>query len=71
MCTMWKLSTYGRRIGIQYDLHIITHADVHDRQMSFTLSVLIEKVCISPFRSDGSHIQFPDKGCIAGPFRCH
>ena len=28
---------------------------------------------ISPFRSgsDGSHIQFHDDGCIAGPFQCH
>ena len=35
--------------------------------MSLTLSVVTEKVVISPFRPDGSHIQFPDDGCIAGP----
>ena len=35
--------------------------------MSVTLSVVTEKVFISPFRSgsDGSHIQFYDDGCIA------
>ena len=40
--------------------------------MSLTLSVVTEKVFISPFRSgsDGSHIQFYDDGCIAGPFQC-
>ena len=43
----------------------------HDRQMSVTLSIVTEKVVISPFRSDGSHIQFHDDGCIAGPFQCH
>ena len=32
---------------------------------------LSNKVAIYPFRSDGSHIQFHDGGCIAGPFRCH
>ena len=35
--------------------------------MSLALSVVTEKVDISPIRSDGSHIQFHDDGCIAGP----
>ena len=50
---------------------IIRHAVFHDRQMSLTLSVVTEKVVISPFRPDGSHIQFPDDCCFAGPFQCH
>ena len=69
--TMWKLSSYGRHIGIQDGRHIIRHAVFHDRQMSVTLAIVTEKVVISPFRSDGSHIQFHDDGCIAGPFQCH
>ena len=52
MFTMWKLSSYGRHIGIQDDRHIIRHAVFHDRQMSLTLSVVTEKVVIYPFRSD-------------------
>ena len=36
--------------------------------MSLTLSVITEKVVISPFRSDGSHIQFHDDGRISGSF---
>ena len=34
---------------------------------------LHQLVFISPFRSgsDGSHIQFHDDGCTAGPFQCH
>ena len=60
-----------RHIGIQDGRHIIRHAVFHDRQMSITLSVVTEKVVISPFRSDGSHIQFHDDGCITGPFQCH
>ena len=68
---MWNLSSYGRHIGIQYGRHIIRHAVFHDRQMSLTLSVVTEKVVISPFRSDGSHIQFHDDDCIASPFHCH
>ena len=41
--------------------------------MSLTLSVVTEKVYISPFRSgsDDSHIQFHDDGCITSPFQCH
>ena len=49
---MRKLSSYGRHIGIQDDRHIIRHAVFHDGQMSLTLSVVTEKVVISPFRSD-------------------
>ena len=71
MFTIWKLSSYGSHIGIQDGHHIIRHAVFHDRQMSLTLPVVTEKVVISPFRLDGSHIQFPDDGCIAGPFQCH
>ena len=67
---MWKLSSHGCHIGIQDGRHIIRHAVSHDRHMSLTLSVVTEKVVISPFRSDGSHIQFHDDGCIAGPFQC-
>ena len=51
MFTMWKLSSCGRHIGIQYGRHIIRHAVFHDRQMSLSLSVVTEKV-ISPFRLD-------------------
>ncbi len=51
MFTMWKLSSYGRDIGIQDGCHIIRHAVFHDTQMSLSLSVVTEKV-ISPFRSD-------------------
>ena len=36
-----------------------------------TLSIVIAKVVISPFRSDGSHIQFHDDSCIGGPCQCH
>ena len=68
---MWKLSSYGRHIAIQDGRHIIIHAVFHDRHMSLTLSVVTEQVVISPFRSDVSHIQFQDDGCIAGPFQCH
>ena len=68
---MWQLLSYGRHIGIQDGRHIIIHAVSHDSQMSLTLSVVTEKVCISPFRSDGSHIQFHDDGCIAGTFQCN
>ena len=49
---MWKLSSYGRHIGIQDGRHIIRHAVFHDIQMSLTLSVVTVKVVISPFRSD-------------------
>ena len=65
--TMGKLSSYGRNIEIQDDRNIIRHAVFKERQMSLTLFF------ISPFRScsDGSHIQFHDDGCIAGPFQCH
>ncbi len=52
MFTMWKLSSYGCHIGIQDGRHIIRHAVFHDRQMTLTLSVVTEKVVISPFRSD-------------------
>ena len=52
MFTMCKLSSYGRNIGIQDDRHIIRHAVFHDRLMSLTLSVVTDKVVISPFRSD-------------------
>ena len=52
MFTMWKLSSYGCHIGIQDGRHIIRHAVFHDRQMSLTLSVVTEKVVISPFCSD-------------------
>ena len=67
MVTMWKLSSYGRNIEIQDGRHIIRHAVFKERQMSLTL------VFISPSRSgsDGSHIQFHDDGCIAGPSQCH
>ena len=34
-------------------------------------SVITEKVVISPFRIEGSNVQFHDDGCIAGPFQCH
>ena len=63
MVTMWKLSSYGRNIEIQDGRHIIRHAVFKERQMSLTLG----------FRSgsDGSHIQFHDDDCIAGPFQCH
>ena len=56
MVTMWKLSSYGRNIEIQDGRHIIRHAVFKERQMSLTLSVVTEKVVISPFRSDGSHL---------------
>ena len=59
---MWKLSSYGRHIGIQDGRHIIRHAVFLDKQMSLTLSVITEKVDISPFRSDRSHTQFHDDG---------
>ena len=36
-----------------------------------TLSVVTETVVISPFRSEGSNVQFHDDDCIASPFRCH
>ena len=49
---MWKLSSYGRHIGIQDGRHFIRHAVFHDRQTSLTLSVVTEKVGIFPFRSD-------------------
>ena len=67
MVTMWKLSSYGRIIENQDGRDIIRHAVFKERQMSLTL------VFISPFHSgsDGSHIQFHDDGCIAGPFQCH
>ena len=68
---MWKLSSYGRYIGIPDGRHIIRHTVFHDRQMSLTLSVVTEKVVISPFRSDGSYIQFQDDGYIVGPFQSH
>ena len=61
---MWKLSSYGRHIGIQDGRHIIRHAVFHDREMSLTLSVVTEKAVISPFCSDHSHIQFHDDGCL-------
>ena len=72
MVTIWQLSSYGRHIEIQDGRHIIRHAVFKERQMSLTLSVVTEKVFISPFRSgsDGSHIQFHDDGCIAGHFQC-
>ena len=41
---MWKLSSYGRHIGIQDGRHIIRHAVFHDRQMSRILSVVTEKL---------------------------
>ena len=56
---------------LQDGRHIIRYAVFRDRQMSLTLSVITEKVVISPFRSEGSHIQFHDDDCIAGPFQCH
>ena len=56
MVTMWKLSSYGRNIEIQDGRHIIRHALFKERQMLLTLSVVTEKVVISPFRSDGSHL---------------
>ena len=56
MVTMWKLSTYGRNIEIQDGRHIIRHAVFKERQMPLTLSIVTEKVVISPFRSDGSHL---------------
>ena len=68
---MWKLSSHGRYIGIQDGRYIIRHSVFHDRHMSLSLSVVSEKVVVSPFRSDGSHILFQDDGCIAGPFQCH
>ena len=71
MFTMWKLSSYGRHIGIQDGCDIIRQAVFHDRQMLLTLSVVTEKVVITQFRSDGSHTQFHDDGCIAYPFQCH
>ena len=37
--------------------------------MSLTLSVITEKVVISPFRSEDSTVPFHDDGCIAGPFQ--
>ena len=69
---MSKLSSYGRHNEIQDGRHIIRHAVFKERQMSLTLSVVTEKVFISPFcsSSDGSHIQFPDDGCISGHFQC-
>ena len=57
MVTMWKLSSYGRNIEIQDGRHIIRHAVFKERQMPLTLSVVTEKVVISPFRSDGSHLE--------------
>ena len=53
---MWKLSSYGRNIEIEDGRHIIRHAVFKERQMPLTLSVVTEKVVISPFRSDGSHL---------------
>ena len=70
MYYMWNFSSDGRDIGVQYSRHIldtIVYAVFHDRLTSLTLSVVTEEVCISLFRSDGSHIQFHDEGCIAGP----
>ena len=61
----------GRHIRIQDGRHIIRHAIFHDRQMSLTLSVITEKVVISPFRSEGSNVPFHDDGCIAAPFHCN
>ena len=46
----------GRNIEIQDGRHIIRHAVFKERQMPLTLSVVTEKVVISPFRSDGSHL---------------
>ena len=70
----WLLceTCHGRHIEIQDGRHIIRHAVFKGRQMSLTLSVVTEKVFISPFRSgsDGSHIQYHDDVCIAGPFHC-
>ena len=72
MFTMWKSSSYGRHVRIQDGRPIIRHAVFHDRHiMSLTLSVITEKVVISPFRSEGSDVQFHDDVCIAGPFQCH
>ena len=68
---MWKLSSYGRHIRIQDGRHIIRHAVFHDILMSLILSDVTDKVVIYPFRSDGSHIQFHDDGCIADHFQCH
>ena len=52
MFTMLKLSSYGRHIGIKDGRYIIRHAVFHDIHMSLTLSVVTEKVVLSPFRSD-------------------
>ena len=68
MVTMWRLSSYGRNIEIQDGRHIIRHAVFKERQMSLTLVFFISP---SSSGSDGSHIQFHDDGCIAGPFQCH
>ncbi len=51
-CLLGGNCHHGRHIGIQDGRHIIRHAVFHDRQMSLTLSVVTEKVVISPFRSD-------------------
>ena len=64
---MWKLSSYGRHIRIQDGRRIIRHAVFHERHMS----VITEKVVITPFRLEGSNGQFHDDGCIAGLFQCH
>ena len=40
------------------EFHIIRHAVTMIDIMSLTLSVVTEKVALSPFRSDGSNIQF-------------
>ena len=54
----WLLcgNCHHSNIKIQDGRHIIRHAVFKERQMPLTLSVVTEKVVISPFRSDGSHL---------------